>query len=269
MSTRMPVTFVPHGGGPWPVLPLPFGRAGEAERLADQMRGIAGIPPTRPRALLVVSAHWEGPVFTLHTGASPGMLYDYGGFPAEAYTLRWPAPGAPDVAEEVLDRLSDAGIATARETQRGFDHGTFIPLLLAFPQPDIPVVQVSLRRDLDPSAHLALGRALAPLRDTGVFILGSGNSFHDLRRLFRPDRDTAAASAAFHAWLEETVTADAGARHERLVRWAEAPSARACHPREEHLIPLLVCAGAAGEDPGRVSWSGTMNGLRIDAHVFA
>jgi len=228
------------------------------------MRSISDV--TRPRALLVVSAHWEEAEFTVNTGAAPGMLYDYGGFPPEAYQLSWPAPGAPDVAIEVRDLLADAGMDSAADDQRGLDHGTYIPLMLAWPHADIPVVQVSLKSGLDPEAHLALGRALAPLRDSGVYLIGSGNSFHNMRAFFGNDPRAVAASERFDAWLAEAVVSPE-TREERLARWSEAPAARFCHPREEHLIPLMVAAGAATE-PGRVAWSGTTFGKRVSAHRF-
>ncbi|MEM9070480.1 MAG: class III extradiol ring-cleavage dioxygenase, partial [Myxococcota bacterium] len=194
---------------------------------------------------------------------------DYGGFPQEAYELQWPAPGHPAVATEVRQRLERAGFATDEDAERGFDHGVFIPLLAAFPAPAVPVVQLSLKRGLDPAEHLSIGRALAPLRDDGVFIVGSGNSFHNLRAFFR-ERTSAmkAHSEAFDAWLASAIAAPADQRAERLTGWAQAPSARASHPREEHLLPLMVVAGAAEADLGTVAWSGTQAGFRISAHHF-
>lgn len=262
-QTRMPTAFVPHGGGPWPILRLPGTDATETEALAAYMRSLGEGP--RPRALLVVSAHWEAPEFTVNTGSAPGMLYDYGGFPEAAYQLKWPAPGAPDVAEEVRDLLSGAGLDSRENADRGYDHGTFIPLLLAYPEADVPVVQVSLKLGLDPEEHLALGRALAPLRDRGVTILGSGNSYHNLRSFFGNDPRAVAASERFDAWLSEAVASPD--RDAQLAKWAEAPDARFCHPREEHLIPLMVAAGAADE-PGRVHWRGRAFGKALSAHHF-
>ncbi|MCA9709361.1 MAG: dioxygenase [Myxococcales bacterium] len=266
-ASPLPTAFVPHGGGPWPVLRLPMLAEAEAESLAGYMRSIGQVSPA-PRALLVVSAHWEARVPTVNTGAAPPMLYDYGGFPPEAYRLRWPAPGDPVLAAEVADRLAAAGFRPEREDHRGYDHGTFIPLMLAYPKAEIPVVQLSLVQGLDPAEHLALGRALAPLRAQGVYVLGSGNSFHDLRAFFRGDAAAAAASREFDAWLAETVALPAAEREARLERWEQAPAARRSHPREEHLLPLMVVAGAAGEERGRVQWSGTMGGMTVSAHHF-
>ncbi len=263
----MPTVFIPHGGGPWPVLRLPMMPEGEAEPLVASMRSIADVPQP-PRALLVISAHWEAPVPTVNTGARPPMLYDYGGFPDEAYRLQWPAPGSPALAAEVRERLHEAGLRPAEDSKRGFDHGTFIPLMLAYPQAEVPVVQLSLVAGLDPAEHLAIGRALAPLREQGVYLVASGNSFHNLRALFRQDPRYVAASREFDAWLVETLALPTVERDARLERWSQAPAARDCHPREEHLLPLMVAAGAAGEDRGRVTWTGTMGGMQLSAHRF-
>lgn len=270
MSTspiRIPTVFVPHGGGPWPVLRLPMMPDEEAEPLADSMRAIATVAP-RPTALLVVSAHWEAAVPTVNTGAAPPMLYDYGGFPEEAYRLQWPAPGDPALAAEVRDLLAKAGFHPGEDPHRGYDHGTFIPLMLAYPRAEIPVVQLSLRAGLDAAEHLAMGRALAPLRERGVYIVGSGNSFHNMGAFFRHDERHAEASREFDAWLTEAITQPQAERDARLQRWEQAPAARDCHPREEHLVPLMVVAGAAGPDLGRVQWTGTMGGMQLSGHRF-
>lgn len=268
-SRRMPTAFIPHGGGPWPILSLPMMPADETKALAAYMRTIAEVPGhDRPRALVVISAHWEETKVTINTGAKPALHFDYSGFPSEAYELTWPAPGDPEVAGRVEDLLRAGGLPTATNANRGYDHGTFVPLILAYPKADVPVVQVSLKRGLDPAEHLAMGRALAPLRDEGVYILGSGNSFHNLRALFGRDASSAEASRAFDAWLEQAVTGPAGEREAALARWSEAPGAGLSHPREEHLIPLMVAAGAAGDDAGRVAWRGTMASMALSAHHF-
>lgn len=268
-AERMPTAFIPHGGGPWPILSLPMMPAQETKALADYMRSIADLPGDRkPRALVVFSAHWEETVVTINTGARPSLYFDYQGFPPESYELTWPAPGDPEVAGEVEDLLRAGGFATSRNTSRGFDHGTFVPLMLAYPNADVPVVQVSLKRGLDPAEHLAMGRALEPLRERGVYILGSGNSFHNLRALFGRDASMVDASKEFDEWLEQTVARSGPERASALSRWAEAPAARASHPREEHLIPLMVAAGAAGDDAARIAWRGTMAGMALSAHHF-
>jgi len=262
----MPVVFVPHGGGPWPFVDVGFPPADVAD-LAAYLESVAAVPPRTPAALVVISAHWEEPRVTVMTSPAPPILYDYYGFPPESYAITWPAPGQPALAARVQLLLTAAGIPSAGDAERGFDHGTFIPLKLTYPDAGIPAIQVSLRRGLDPADHLAIGRALAPLRDEDVFIIASGMTFHNLR-LFRDPR-SGPASEAFDEWLRETMSLDAGARNQRLVTWAEAPAARVAHPREEHLLPLMVAAGAAGEDRARVAYNGRFANIRLSAYHFA
>jgi aromatic ring-opening dioxygenase catalytic subunit (LigB family) len=264
-STRMPVVFLPHGGGPWPFVDVGLGSPGELDALASYLRSLRDLPAEPPKAVLAVSAHWEEAVPTVMTSPSPPMLYDYYGFPPESYRITWPAPGEPALAERVRSLLGAAGFPSGVDPNRGFDHGTFVPLKLTYPDADVPTVQLSLKTGLDPEEHLAIGRALAPLRDEGVFIVGSGMSYHNLRA-FHPS--AAPVSAAFDAWLRETALLDRGERDRRLGRWTSAPAARQAHPREEHLIPLMVAAGAAGDDRGVVGYAGTLLGLRISAHHF-
>jgi aromatic ring-opening dioxygenase catalytic subunit (LigB family) len=216
--------------------------------------------------LLVVSAHWEEKVPTVMTAPRPPILYDYYGFPPEAYAIEWPAPGDPALAERVVGLLEAAGFATAKDATRGFDHGTFIPLKVSWPDADVPTVQLSLKAGLDPEEHLAIGRALAPLRGEGVLILGSGLSFHNLRAFRHPS--ARAVSEAFDAWLADAATADPETRAARLRAWETAPAAREAHPREEHLLPLMVVAGAAGEDRGAVTFRHTFGQPLISALQF-
>lgn len=262
---RQPVVFIPHGGGPWPFVDLGFPHD-EVETLRQYLRGVAALPPDAPRALLVVSAHWEAPVPTVMNAPAPPLLYDYFGFPPEAYRLRWPAPGHPALAARTRSLLTAAGWQTADDPTRGFDHGTFVPLMVTYHDAVLPVVQLSLRDGLDPAEHVALGRALAPLRDEGVFIVASGMTFHNLRAFFDPRAH--AVSEAFDGWLREAMAQDAPARDAALCRWTEAPSAREAHPREEHLLPLMVAAGAAGSDRAVLGFSGTMAGHRLSAYHF-
>jgi aromatic ring-opening dioxygenase catalytic subunit (LigB family) len=265
MTTRMPVVFLPHGGGPWPWVDVGFGDAGELGALAAYLRSIHALPKTPPKALLAVSAHWEESAPTVMTAEHPPMLYDYYGFPPESYRITWPAPGEPNVAARVRELLGAAGFETGADAKRGFDHGTFVPLKLAYPDADVPTVQLSLKSGLDPMEHLAIGRALAPLRDEGIFLIGSGMTYHNLRA-FGPQAKP--VSEAFDAWLRESVTLDATERDRRLADWTSAPSARQAHPREEHLLPLMVAAGAAGADRATIPYNGTIVGLRISAYHF-
>lgn len=265
-STRLPVAFIPHGGGPWPFVDIGMDTH-EVEALSAYLRSIPQLAPTRPRALLVISAHWEERVPSLLAAAHPPLLFDYYGFPAESYELTWPAPGAPiELRERAQQLLAAGGFETALDPERGYDHGTFVPLKVAYPYADVPVLQLSLVRGLDPALHLRLGAALAPLRDEGVLILGSGMSFHNLRA-FR-DRGALPQAESFHAWLDESVGLDAIPRAERLLHWTSAPAARFVHPREEHLLPLMVVAGAAAADRGRTAFRGTVLGMPVSGYQF-
>jgi aromatic ring-opening dioxygenase catalytic subunit (LigB family) len=262
---RLPVVFLPHGGGPWPFVDIGIGSKAEQAELARYLRSVAEVPKTPPRAVLVVSAHWEEPLPTVMTAPHPPMLYDYYGFPPESYEITWPAPGEPALAERVRQLLAAAHIDSAENAERGFDHGTFVPLKLAYPNADVPTVQLSLKRGLDPAEHLAIGRALAPLRSEGVFIVGSGMTYHNLRA-FGPQSSVVAEQ--FDGWLRETAGLRATERDQRLRDWASAPSARRAHPREEHLLPLMVVAGAAGEDRGALAYNGKILDLRLSAYHF-
>jgi aromatic ring-opening dioxygenase catalytic subunit (LigB family) len=263
---RMPTVYLPHGGGPWPWVHVPFGSEAELAALKQYLIEVANVPGERPKALLVISAHWEEDVPTLMTSAHPPMLFDYYGFPPESYKLQWPAPGAPELATRVRALLEAARFPVAQDPDRGYDHGTFVPLKLAYPDADIPVLQLSLVRGLDPARHLELGRALAPLRDEGVFIVGSGMSYHNLRAFHA---SAAPAARAFDTWLRDAVLRAPAERDAALAQWTQAPSARAVHPREEHLIPLMVVAGAAGADRATLGFDGTVNQLRLSAFHFA
>jgi aromatic ring-opening dioxygenase catalytic subunit (LigB family) len=240
--------------------------ASEIDAIAEYWRAVGRVPTSQPKALLVISAHWEEPMFTVMTSARPPIYYDYYNFPPAAYEIEWPAPGSPTLAQRVRDLLGGAGFETAADDKRGFDHGTFVPLGRAFPNADIPTVQLSLKTGLSPSEHLAMGRALAPLRDEGVFILGSGMSYHNMRAF-----NSSAANAdadAFDRWLGSTVALPAAERDALLTNWERAPSARQVHPREEHLIPLMVVAGAAGEDAAVVPFNGKVFGKRVSGIQF-
>jgi aromatic ring-opening dioxygenase catalytic subunit (LigB family) len=221
------------------------------------------------KAILVISAHWEERQPTVHFGAAPGMLYDYGGFPEFTYRLKWPAPGAPDLAVRVDQLLRTAGFDPGREEARGYDHGTFVPLMVAFPKADIPVAQLSLVRGLDPGVHLRLGRALEPLRDEGVLIVASGMSYHNMRGFGSQDPRVAQTARQFDDWLNRTVAdPDPETRNHHLENWTSAPGALESHPRSEHLVPLFVAAGAAGGDLGRVDYSSDLMGVPISGHIF-
>lgn len=249
--TIQPVLFLSHGGGPWPWLDGPFRQT--FDLLEGSLQAVPPSLPNRPKAVLVVSGHWEEPGFTVSTAAQPGMVYDYSGFPEHTYHIRYPAPGSPEVAARVAELAAAAGIAVGSDPARGFDHGTFSMLQPMYPQADVPVVSLSMRADYDVAAHIALGRALAPLRQEGVLIIGSGFTWHNLCH-FGPE--AAAPSAAFDGWLRHALTQVVPAEREAaLLGWEAAPAARLAHPREDHLIPLMVAVGAAGGDPGTVIYA--------------
>ncbi len=238
---RLPTYFISHGGGPWPWMKEQLG--GAYDRLEASLARMPADIGETPRAVLMVSAHWEAPEFTVQTSPAPGMLYDYGGFPDFTYRITYPAPGSPEVAARVGKLLRANGVAVREDAERGFDHGMFAPMAVIYPKADVPVLQLSLKRGLDPETHLALGRALAPLRDEGVLIVGSGLSYHNLRAFGPAAREP---SAAFDGWLDGTLAiADAAQRSRTLAQWDRAPAARLAHPREEHLLPLMVALGAA------------------------
>lgn len=252
---RLPTVYLPHGGGPWPFVDLD-GRFGDTE-MAGLRQFLASYPTTlaqKPRALLVISAHWEEPVATIMTSPNPPMLYDYYGFPEEAYQIEWPAPGFPELAPRVAELLHKAGFATDSNNERGYDHGTFVPLKVMFPDADMPILQLSMLRNLNPADHIRMGRALAPLRDEGILIVGSGQSFHNLR-INRTDM-ARQVSAPFDAWLREVAVLERCERERKFSDWVSAPNARLVHPREEHLLPLMVVMGAGMDDVGEVIYNG-------------
>lgn len=259
-----PSVYIPHGGGPcffmdWPGDPYLWDEMGRF------LRELAPLLPAKPKAIVVVSAHWEEEAFSVTGAANPPLFYDYYGFPPHTYELQYPAPGDPALAARIAGLLEGAGLPSRVDPQRGFDHGMFIPLLLIYPQADIPVVQLSLKAGLDPETHLAAGRALAPLRDEGVLLLGSGMSFHNMQGFFRGGFDH--PSRQFDQWLTQAAESSADERAALLQRWDGAPGARASHPREEHLLPMMVAAGAANA-PGRKVFEGDIKGSTISAFAF-
>ena len=249
MSARFPTFYLSHGGGPWPYMNEEARQPYAA--LEKSLRELPRQLPAKPEAILVVSGHWEERDFAVMANAAPPMIYDYGGFPEELYHIRYPAAGSPRMAQRAYALIQQAKLPARLNADRGFDHGTYSLLAVTYPEADVPVFQVSLRADYDPEAHLQLGRALAPLRDEGVLILGSGSSYHNLRRFFGP-RVRREDSLQFDAWLNETLIGSTPAqRSERLLDWERAPAAREAHPQEDHLMPLHVVVGAAEEEAGR------------------
>ncbi|MDB5687341.1 MAG: dioxygenase [Rhizorhabdus sp.] len=236
--------------------------AGKWTGMGAFLRDLPAMLPEKPRAILLVSGHWETQGFAFTSSAQPALLYDYYGFPQHTYELRYDVPGDPALAARAAGLLEAAGIAAASDGERGLDHGVFVPLKVAWPDADVPVIEMSVDRGLDPALHLAAGRALAPLRDEGVLIVGSGMSFHNMRGYGDP-RFTP-PSEAFDTWLTDAVERDPAL----LTGWADAPGGRLSHPREEHLIPLMVAAGAAGGVGRRIYGEKVMetaiSGFRFD-----
>jgi aromatic ring-opening dioxygenase catalytic subunit (LigB family) len=264
MTTRLPTYFISHGGGPWPWIPQM--RAMFANLEASLKAMVADLPAP-PRAILMISGHWEESEVAVMASPAPPMVYDYTGFPPETYKVIYPAPGAPEIAARAMALLQVAGIAAHLDTAQGFDHGTFAPMAVMYPNADIPLFQISLLKSYDPAAHLAIGRALAPLRDEGVMIIGSGLSFHNLR-MFGPAAKE--PSEAFDAWLGQALALPSAARTDAMLNWESAPYARICHREEDHLVPLFVALGAAeGEAATRIYHDkGLMGGVTASSYRF-
>ncbi len=243
MSQLSPVVFVSHGGGPLPLLNDP----GHQDMIACFAKLRGQLP--KPDAIVVVSAHWEAPIASVTRAANPDLIYDYYGFPPESYQIKYPAPGAPALADQLTTCLHQHQIEYLADEQRGFDHGLFVPLLMLYPDADIPCLQLSLLKNLDPQQHIALGQAIRSLREQNVMILGSGFTFHNLPEFFSAGSESARQkNEAFEGWLIDTLSnteLTETEREQRLLEWEQAPAARYSHPREEHLLPLHVCYGAS------------------------
>lgn len=251
--TRQPALYIPHGGGPCFFMPDPHNMWGE---MAHYLKNIDANLAQKPKAILVISAHWEAPNFSILANPAPELLFDYYNFPPATYQLTWPAKNDLDLVGRVLDLGGQAGIDMVKDAQRGYDHGVFVPLLLSYPKADIPVLQLSLKQGLNPAEHMAMGAALAPLRDEGVLLIGSGMSSHNMRSLVQDLwlNTPSNPSHDFDQWLRDTVISDPETRNLRLANWDQAVGGRASHPREEHLLPLMVIAGAAGNDAATIPY---------------
>ena len=264
VQPKAQIVYFSHGGGPLPILgdPSHKGMIDFMMRLPARLR--------RPDAILVISAHWEESAATLLGAQYPPMFYDYYGFPEEAYKITYPAPGNPALADRIAGYLKENNIPARIDLKRGFDHGLFIPLKLMYPQADIPCLQLSLIRGLNPLTHIALGNALRGLKDENILVIGSGFSFHNMRAFSWQGSGAAdPANDAFQDWLIEGCTGPIPQqdREQRLIEWEHAPSARYCHPREEHLLPLHVCLGMAG-GPAKLIFDNQILGKRSVAFLW-
>jgi len=242
MKLKIPseIIFLPHGGGPLPLLNEPSHKGIISFLLSLSKR------VHRPKAILLISAHWEESIATVSSSPKPSMIYDYGGFPEESYSIQYPAIGDVELATRVKLLLTTRNIPVRLDAERGFDHGTFVPLKLIYPKADIPVVQLSLLKNLNAQAHIDLGKAIASLSEENILIIGSGSSFHNLSLMRQPHPEAEMRAQAFDVWLNSILKEDSYIQEQALTNWdSVAPYARFCHPKEEHLLPLHVCLGAA------------------------
>ncbi len=264
-KTVPPILYLPHGGGPLPILGDP-----EHASLTHFLKTI-GSELGNPKAILLISAHWEEDIPTITSGQSPDLIYDYYGFPEASYQIKYPAPGSPQLAKSVSESLLANGIESQLDNKRGFDHGMFVPMKLMFPTANIPCVQISLAHHLNPETHINIGKALADLREENVLIIGSGLSFHNMTAFFSSTDPF--LSKAFDQWLVDTCcdqNMTPKRQQERLINWALAPHARYCHPREEHLLPLHVCFGAAtkGSPLAKTVYHETLMGNTVSGFLW-
>jgi len=264
LENKAQIVYFSHGGGPLPIL----GDAGH-KAMVEFMRQLPS-QLTKPDAILVISAHWEESAATLMGAQNPTMFYDYYGFPNEAYEITYPAPGSPELAKRIAGLFEKNNILTRIDPQRGFDHGLFIPLKLMYPEAEIPALQLSLIRGLNAGVHIALGKALRELKKENILVIGSGFSFHNMgafawEGMSGPD----AANDLFQNWLIDVCAGPIrqSEREKRLIEWEGAPSARYCHPREEHLLPLHVCIGMA-DKPARLIFDDQILGKRAVAFLW-
>jgi 4,5-DOPA dioxygenase extradiol len=243
VNTNHRALFISHGGGPMPLL-------GDKDHI-EMVETLKSIAATikKPSVIILISAHWEAKIPTITSGTAPKLIYDYYGFPEETYHIKYPCLGQPVLASKIQKTLKNAGIEANLDAQRGFDHGMFIPLTIMYPAADIPCVQLSLVNNLNATEHIKIGEALQGLEVENLLVIGSGFSFHNMKAFFAPKTDeTSMMNIAFEDWLMDTCSnteINELERRQKLMNWADAPYARYCHPREEHLLPLHVCYGFA------------------------
>ncbi len=265
---KQPALYIPHGGGPCFFMDWsPIGPKDTWEKMANWMKGIPATLPETPRAIVLISAHWEESEFTILNAPNPELFFDYSGFPKHTYELTYPARVEVELSRKIESLLRAADLPVRMDGKRGFDHGVFIPLKVIFPDANIPIVQISLKRNLSPRDHLKLGQVLGSLREEGVLVIGSGMSYHNLRELF--SGRNVDHSKEFDDWLTDTLeVTDPESREKKLLDWENAPSARRAHPREEHFIPVFTILGAAGKDKGKRVFSDRVMGAITSAYQF-
>ena len=268
MTNKQPAIYLPHGGGPCFFMDWTLGPADTWDNMEKWFRGLAQDIGTRPDAIIMISAHWEtDEQIYVSSGQQPGLIYDYYGFPEHTYKLTYPAPGSPELANQIAQQLASNGIECTLDAERGYDHGTFIPLKLIYPQANIPVVQLSLRSDLDPAFHIKIGQMIAGFREKNILILGSGMSYHNLKKMMRGE-GAKIESEKFDNWLSDVCELDTKQRNEQLINWRKAPYASDAHPREEHLLPLMVISGSASQR-GEKIFSDEVMGANVSAFSFS
>jgi len=258
------ILYISHGGGPLPLLDDP-----SHKNMIDFMNEL---PKTlkKPEAIIVVSAHWEENVVTIQTGDDPGLIYDYYVFPEEAYGVKYPCKGNPELAAKIAEIFKERGIMYSLDDKRPYDHGSFVPLKMLYPEADIPVIQISLQHNFDTPTHLEIGRALRELLSENVLIIGSGFSFHNMKAFENSEEVADPLNDEFQDKLIEICCTDMEerSRREQMLNWEHIPNARYCHPREEHLMPLLVCVGAS-EGSGTKIFDNYIMGKRALAFLWS
>ncbi|MFT9015512.1 MAG: class III extradiol ring-cleavage dioxygenase [Acetobacter sp.] len=260
---RQPVLFLPHGGGPCFFMDWPGW-----EKLAAYLKHIARTLPQKPAGIVVMSGHWETSRPTVTTAENPKLIYDYYGFPDHTYKLQYPVPGSSALASRVQELVRADGLPCDGDSARGLDHGVFIPFMLAFPEADIPVVELSMGQDMNAAQEMRIGQALSSLRDENILIVATGMTYHNLRHFMSGSPQTDEVSRRFDTWLSAAVEAPAEKRNRLLLEWETAPGARICHPREEHLLPLMFAAGAAGDEAGVHDYADTVMGKALSGFRF-
>ncbi|OAG01279.1 Extradiol aromatic ring-opening dioxygenase [Paraphaeosphaeria sporulosa] len=274
MTRRAPVISISHGGGPMPLLGDPS-QAALTHSMKTKVPKILKLGTAdAPRAIILVTAHWSEDVVGISSAEKHELYYDYYGFPDEAYKLKYDAPGSPEVAELVRRQLEEAGIKSKNDGKRGWDHGVFVPMTLIHPSASVPIIQLSVLASEDPSMHYAIGRALAPLRDKNIAIIGSGfASMHNLRAMFSGQARTPSYKALNEAWSKTVAdaveTTDVEAQKEKFAGWRSWPGAYDMHPRggAEHFLPLVVCAGAGAGEKSK-AYGDEMVGLQMWSYYW-
>ena len=256
----MDAIFLNHGGGPLPLM----GDASHRKLIEYLSKAASKIP--KPDAILIASAHWEESMTTFLGASQPGPLYDYYGFPPECYKIDYAARNSQPIIDAARKLLTGASITSRIDQKRSHDHGVFVPLKLMYPDAGIPVVQISLPSNRDPGFVYELGKALAPLREQGVLILGSGLSYHNLPSFFQSDEGKKSKAAAFDKALQGAMLSDD--RKTKLAAWESFPHARFCHPTEDHLMPLVFVAGAGEGDACSIPYEDTLMGAKVSGFSF-